>query len=485
MAIRAVWASGAARALSGGVAVVLTLLLSGCPEAVTGPDKATRLLFTIQPTSTVAGLPITPAVQVTAQDARGNPAAGFTGNVTVALGTNPAGGTLSGSTTVAAVAGIATFPALSVNKSGSGYALTATASGLSGATSATFGITPGTPTQLAFTVQPSGTAAGASITPALQIVVRDAQGNTVPSFTGVVTLALGTEPAGGTLSGAPSLAAVAGVATFSPLSIDRVGSGYSFSAAATGLSSTTSASFAVTAGAATQLAFAVQPSTTTAGAGLQPAVQVTVQDALGNAVPGFTGQVSVAITAGTGRGGATLSGTKTVAPVAGVATFSRLSIDRAAARYTRSATVPGLSGTTSVTFGVVPGAASQLAFTVQPGTTTAGAMIRPAVQITARDALGNTATGFAGNMTVAIATNPAGGTLSGTTTVAAVAGVATFSTLNIDHAGSGYRLSATAVGFTGLASGPFDIIPATAVRLTFSQQPTTAAAAAAIAPPVH
>ena len=62
MAIRAVWASGAARALSGGVAVVLTLLLSGCPEAVTGPDKATRLLFTIQPTSTVAGLPITPAV---------------------------------------------------------------------------------------------------------------------------------------------------------------------------------------------------------------------------------------------------------------------------------------------------------------------------------------------------------------------------------------------------------------------------------------
>src|SRR5207247_36601 len=204
MAIRAVWASGAARALSGGVAAVLTLLLSGCPEAVTGPDKATRLLFTIQPTSTVAGLPITPAVQVTAHDARGNPAASFTGNVTVALGTNPAGGTLSGTT---------------------------------------------------------------------------------------------------------SVAAVAGVATFSTLSIDRVGSGYSLSAAATGLSSTTSAIFAVTAGAATQLAFAVQPSTATAGAGLQPAVQVTVQDALGNAVPGFTGQVSVAITAGTGRAGATLFGT--------------------------------------------------------------------------------------------------------------------------------------------------------------------------------
>jgi len=595
MAIRAVWASGAARALSGGVAVVLTLLLSGCPEAVTGPDKATRLLFTIQPTSTVAGLPITPAVQVTAHDAQGNPAASFTGNVTVALGTNPAGGTLSGSTTVAAVAGIATFPALSVNKSGSGYALTATASGLSGATSATFGITPGPPTQLAFTVQPSGTAAGASITPALQIVARDAQGNTVPSFTGVVTLALETNPAGGTLSGTTSVAAVAGVATFSTLSIDRAGSGYALSAATAGLASTTSTTFAVTASLARQLAFAVQPSTTTADANLQPAVQVTVQDALGNAVPGFTGQVSVAITAGTGRGGATLFGTRTVAPVlgvatfpnlsidksgsvktgtgytlsataagltgatsepfditpgaatqlvfsiqpraaaagahiappvevtaldvagnfvpaftgtvrvaigtnpvggtisgtttiaavAGVASFSTLSIDRVGAGYTLSATAFSLSGTTSVAFSIVPGAASQLAFTVPPGTTTAGATIRPAVQVTARDALGNTATGFAGNMTVAIATNPAGGTLSGTTTVAAVAGVATFSTLNIDHAGSGYRLSATAVGFTGLASGPFDIIPATAVRLTFSQQPSTAVAGAAIAPAVQ
>src|SRR5439155_1717862 len=226
MAIRAVWASGAARALSGGVAVVLTLLLSGCPEAVTGPDKATRLLFTIQPTSTVAGLPITPAVQVTAQDARGNPAAGFTGNVTVALGTNPAGGTLSGSTTVAAVAGIATFPALRVNKSGSGYALTATASGLSGATSATFGITPGTPTQLAFAVQPSTTTAGAGLQPAVQVTVQDALGNAVPGFTGQVSVAItaGTGRGGATLSGTKTVAPVAGVATFSNLSIDKSGS---------------------------------------------------------------------------------------------------------------------------------------------------------------------------------------------------------------------------------------------------------------------
>jgi len=44
------------------------------------------------------------------------------------------------------------------------------------------------------------------------------------------------------------------------------------------------------------------------------------------------------------------------------------------------------------------------------------------VEVTARDAFGNVATGFAGNVTLAIGSNPGGGTLGGTTTVAAVAG---------------------------------------------------------------
>src|SRR5438034_1123646 len=490
MAIRAVWASGASRALSGGVAVVLTLLLSGCPEAVTGPEKATRLLFTIQPTSTVAGLPITPAVQVTAHDARGNPAAGFTGTVTVALETNPAGGTLSGTTSVAAVAGVATFSTLSIDRVGSGHALSAATAGLASTTSTTFAVTAGLARQLAFAVQPSTTTADANLQPAVQVTVQDALGNAVPGFTGQVSVAItaGTGRGGATLFGTRTVAPVLGVATFPNLSIDKSGSvktgtGYTLSATAAGLTGVTSEPFDITPGAATQLVFSIQPRAAAAGAHIAPPVEVTALDVSGNLVPTFTCTVTVAI--GTNPAGGTISGTTTVAAVAGVATFSRLSIDRAGAGYTLSATTPGLSGTTSVTFSIVPGAASQLAFTVPPGPTTAGATIRPAVQVTARDALGNTATGFAGNMTVAIATNPAGGTLSGTTTVAAVAGVATFSTLNIDHAGSGYRLSATAVGFTGLASGPFDIIPATAVRLTFSQQPSTAVAGAAIAPAVQ
>src|SRR5437016_8863486 len=48
---------------------------------------ATQLVFSVQPTNTVAGAAITPAIQVTAQDGSGNTATGFTGNITLAVGT--------------------------------------------------------------------------------------------------------------------------------------------------------------------------------------------------------------------------------------------------------------------------------------------------------------------------------------------------------------------------------------------------------------
>src|SRR5205823_336099 len=158
-----------------------------------------------------------PAVQVTARDAQGNTATGFTGNVTVAIGTNGGGGTLSGTATVGAASGVATFSTLSIDKVGTGYMLTGAATGLSGATSAGFNITPGTAGQLAFTVQPTNSTAGATITPAVQVTARDAQGNTATGFTGSVTLAIGANPGSGTLAGTTTINAVAGVATFSTL----------------------------------------------------------------------------------------------------------------------------------------------------------------------------------------------------------------------------------------------------------------------------
>ena len=69
-----------------------------------------------------------------------------TTNITLAIGTNAGGGTLSGTfTTVAAVAGVATFSDLSINLTGTGYTLTAAdaAALLTGATSSAFNITAG------------------------------------------------------------------------------------------------------------------------------------------------------------------------------------------------------------------------------------------------------------------------------------------------------------------------------------------------------
>src|SRR5437879_8284784 len=67
---------------------------------------ATQLVFGTQPGTTVAGQQITPAVKLRALDALGNVATGFTGAITVALGSNPGGATLSGTLLVAAVGGV-------------------------------------------------------------------------------------------------------------------------------------------------------------------------------------------------------------------------------------------------------------------------------------------------------------------------------------------------------------------------------------------
>src|SRR5439155_3941519 len=100
------------------------------------------------------------SVRVTARDASGNTVTSYTGLITVALGANPSGGTLAGTTSVNAVSGVATFSTLSINNAGTGYTLVASASGLTGATSTSFNITAPPPppaTNLAFTTQPQST----------------------------------------------------------------------------------------------------------------------------------------------------------------------------------------------------------------------------------------------------------------------------------------------------------------------------------------
>ena len=468
-----------------GTGYTLVASSGALPSATTtpftiNPGPLAKLSFTVQPSTTSAGAAMAPAVQVTAQDALGNTVTTFTGNVTMALGANAGAGTLAGTTTVSAVAGVATFANLSIDKAGTGYTLTASSGALPSATSTPFNIF-GLTAKLSFTVQPSTTSAGAAIAPAVQVTAQDALGNTVTSFTGNVTVGLGANPGAGSLSGTTTVSAVAGVATFATLSINKPGTGYTL-VASSGALHATSTPFTINPGLLTKLSFTVQPSTTSAGAAIAPAVQVTVQDNLGNTVTSFTGNVTMALGANPGAG--TLSGTTTVSAVAGVATFATLSINKPGAGYTLVASSGALPSATSTPFTINPGLLTKLSFTVQPSTTSAGAVIAPAVQVTAQDALGNTVTSFTGNVTMALGTNPGAGTLAGTTTVSAVAGVATFATLSINKPGTGYTLVASS-GALHATSTPFTINPGPLAKLSFTVQPSTTSAGAVIAPAVQ
>src|SRR5207302_4861496 len=148
--------------------------------------------------------------------------------------------------------GVATFSALSLDKTGTGYRLLAAANGLVSVASNPFNVTPAPATQLAFTAQPAGAVAGTTLG-TVQVTARDQFGNRDVNFTGSVTVALTSGTGGAGLRGNPTAAAIAGLATFSGLSVDSAGTGYRLAAGSGSLTPGQSAAFAVTAGAATHV----------------------------------------------------------------------------------------------------------------------------------------------------------------------------------------------------------------------------------------
>src|SRR4029079_11389710 len=97
------------------------------------------------------------------------------------------------------------------------------------------------------------------------------------------------------------------------------------------LTSTDSNALTISAAAADHLSYTQQPSSANAGTTLGT-INVAILDAVGNQTAA-TSSVTLALKAGPGAPAATLSGSSTVAAVAGVATFAGLSIDKAAAGY--------------------------------------------------------------------------------------------------------------------------------------------------------
>lgn len=150
------------------------------------------------------------SVAVRALDDAGSLVTSFASPITMALGANPGGASLLGTRTVTPVGGVATFRDLSIEKAASGYTLAATASGVTSATSNSFGILHAAAAVLAITGgnNQSGLI-GLLLGNPLAVKVTDAFGNVVAG----VPVAWSVLSGGGLLGSATTQTNASGIAT--------------------------------------------------------------------------------------------------------------------------------------------------------------------------------------------------------------------------------------------------------------------------------
>ena len=190
---------------------------------------ATTVVITRASVGSSPGSAFTTQPQLTVQDANGNTVVSSTQTVSASISS---GGTLVGTTSVAAVAGVATFNNLGINGTdGTTYTITYSIAGLTSATSTV--VVQFVPTKVAITRASVGTVRNAAFTTQPQITIRDSSNRTVTSSTAIVTASVSS---GGTLIGTVSATAVSGVATFSDLGVDgNGGTAYTITYTASGL----------------------------------------------------------------------------------------------------------------------------------------------------------------------------------------------------------------------------------------------------------
>lgn len=279
-------------------------------------------------------------------------------------------------------------------------------------------------------------------------------------YSGTATVSLLNNPGGSTLSVASgssfTVTIVNGVATFSGLSLNKVGTGYTLSVSATGLpTSVTTPAFNISPGAAAQIVVKTQPPASVAQ-NAAFAVAFAIEDAYGNVLTGDNTD-SVTVSFATNAGSATLGGTTTVTVSGGVATFSGLTVNNPATGYTLQAqftpqgqTTPIVSAATNPFAVDAASQATQLVFTTEPPSTVKD-NTPFIVNVSVENAAGQVVTGYTGTVTISIAGDPAGGSV----TVSVVDGVASF---DLDLSGTGtLSLLATSQGLTSATSTPITL----------------------------
>ena len=288
--------------------------------------------------------------------------------------------------------------------------------------------------------------AGSAVTVAPQVRVLDADGLSVPG----VAVTFSVTGGAGIVAGGTPVTDNGGLAAVSSWTLGTTAGSNTLQATVSGLPPVTFTATGV-AGAATQLTLVSgNAQTGQVGTALALPLVVRATDSNGNPAPGGT----VNWTTGLGS----LSAASTITDDAGLAQVL-WTLGTAPVAHAAAAALGGTSATVDFTATAISGNATRLAFTVQPSNGMADAAITPAVEVTAYDVFDNLATGFTGPVQVALLANPGGATLGGSTTTAAVAGVASFADLTVSAAGTGYTLQATATGLASATSAAFTMAP--------------------------
>jgi hypothetical protein len=201
-------------------AILLGALSLGIQALPVQAVVASTTVAIVTPASGAAsGTAFTTQPVIAIQDATNHTLTTFAGTVSVAL-TSGFGGTLFGSTSKAALAGVATFTGLGISGvAGTLYTLTYS-SGASTVATQTISLAPGAPIALVITRAAGGTITGSEFMSQPKVEIRDARGNVVTGDTSVVTVAI--SGAGGALTGSTTATVSGGVATFSGLGITGV-----------------------------------------------------------------------------------------------------------------------------------------------------------------------------------------------------------------------------------------------------------------------
>lgn len=222
----------------------------------------------------------------------------------------------------------------------------------------------------------------------------------------------------------------------------------------------------VTPGAPTVLVMRTQPGDARAGVLVARAPVVEVRDLAGNITTNATVVVNASMTQGAG----VLRGTTAITTSTGIATFSDLVVDGPIGDRVLTFSATGLLPVTSAAFPVASGPAARIVVRTQPQNVRVSLPIPVAPTIEVRDAFGNPAT----TDSPITAQLQGAGTLSGTTAVRPVDGVATFSNLIISGVVGPRTLVFSLSGISVVNSDPFVLQAGPASALTLRRAPAGA-----------